>query len=171
MRRARWPKVIPRRFARSPTSGLSPATSPPRIRIGSLSRPKLRISWYSPKLLLPLAAIVATIPLLIWWWWSSVDERAIRLEPISFSAIEGWTADDQAAAFPALIKSCRKKPSASSACKDALALGDKVDRDAARRFFETHYIAYRVEQAHAGMVTAYYEPELNGSRERTDKFQ
>jgi membrane-bound lytic murein transglycosylase A len=136
-----------------------------------LSRPKLRISWYSPKLLLPLAAIVATIPLLIWWWWSSVDEQAIRLEPISFSAIEGWTADDQAAAFPALIKSCRKKPSASSACKDALALGDKVDRDTARRFFETHYIAYRVEQAHPGMVTAYYEPELNGSRERTDKFQ
>jgi membrane-bound lytic murein transglycosylase A len=119
---------------------------------------------------LPLAAIVATIPLLIWWWFS-VDEQAIRLEPISFSAIEGWTADDQAAAFAALIKSCRQKPSASSACKDALALGDKVDRDAARRFFETHYIAYRVEQAHAGMVTAYYEPELNGSRERTDKFQ
>jgi membrane-bound lytic murein transglycosylase A len=118
---------------------------------------------------LPLAAIVITIPLLLWW--CSVDEQRIRLKPISFAEIEGWAADDQAAAFPVLVKSCRKRPAANSACKDVLTLGDTVDRDAARRFFETHYVPYRVEEAHPGLVTGYYEPELNGSRERKDKFQ
>ncbi len=100
-----------------------------------------------------------------------MDEQTIRLEPISFAEIEGWAADDHAAAFSALVKSCRKSPAANSACKERLALGDKVDRDAARRFFETHYVPYRVEEAHPGLVTGYYEPELNGSRERKGKFQ
>jgi membrane-bound lytic murein transglycosylase A len=100
-----------------------------------------------------------------------VDEQTIKLKPISFAEIEGWAADDHAAAFSVLVKSCRKRPAANSACKEVLALGDKVDRDAARRFFETHYVPYRVEEAQPGLVTGYYEPELNGSRERKGKFQ
>ena len=100
-----------------------------------------------------------------------MEQQTIRLKPISFAEIEGWAADDQSAALPALVKSCRRRPAANSACKDVLALGDKVDRDAARRFFETHYIPYRVEEEHPGLVTGYYEPEVNGSRERTGKFQ
>lgn len=100
-----------------------------------------------------------------------MDEQTIRLKPISFAEIKGWAADDHAAAFSVLVKSCSKGPAANSACKDVLALGDKVDRDAARRFFETHYVPYRVEEARPGLVTGYYEPELNGSRERGDRFQ
>ncbi|HSB59776.1 MAG TPA: MltA domain-containing protein [Methyloceanibacter sp.] len=100
-----------------------------------------------------------------------MEQQTIRLKPISFAEIDGWAADDQSAALPALVKSCRRRPAANSACKDVLALGDKVDRDAARRFFETHYIPYRVEEEHPGLVTGYYEPEVNGSRERTGKFQ
>lgn len=118
---------------------------------------------------MPLAAIVTAIPLLLWW--CSVDEQKLRLKPVSFAAIEGWAADDHAAALQTLVKSCRKRSTANAACKDVLALGDKVERDAARRFFETHYIPYRVEEAHPGLVTGYYEPELNGSRERKGKFQ
>jgi membrane-bound lytic murein transglycosylase A len=41
----------------------------------------------------------------------------------------------------------------------------------ARRFFETHYIPYRVDEEQPGLVTGYYEPELNGSRERSGNFQ
>ena len=100
-----------------------------------------------------------------------MHEQTIRLKPVSFAEIEGWAADDQAAAFPALVKSCRKRPPANSPCKDVLALGDNVDRDAARRFLEAHYIPYRVEEEQPGLVTGYYEPEVNGSRERNDKFQ
>jgi membrane-bound lytic murein transglycosylase A len=113
--------------------------------------------------------MVATIPLLLWW--CSVDEQAIRLRPISFAEIEGWIADDHQAAFATLLKSCRKKSTRSSACKEALAVGENTSRAAARRFFETQYTPYRIEEPQPGLVTGYYEPELNGSRERTDKFQ
>jgi membrane-bound lytic murein transglycosylase A len=119
--------------------------------------------------LLLLAAIVAAIALILWR--CEVEEQAIRLKPISFAEIDGWADDDQAAAFAALLRSCRKRSAANAACKDVLALGDKVDCDAARRFFETHYIPYRVDEEQPGLVTGYYEPEVKGSRERTGKFQ
>lgn len=99
------------------------------------------------------------------------DQTTIRLTPISYGEIEGWAKDDHAAAFAVLVKSCRKRPASNSACKDALNLGDKVSRKAARHFFETHYIPHRVEEAEPGLATGYYEPEVNGSRERSGVFQ
>ncbi|MGE5260095.1 MAG: murein transglycosylase A [Actinomycetota bacterium] len=100
-----------------------------------------------------------------------MEEQKIRLKPISFAEIDGWADDDQSAALPALVKSCHRRPVANSACKDVLSLGDKVDRETARRFFETHYIPYRVDEEQPGRVTGYYEPEVNGSRERSGKFR
>jgi membrane-bound lytic murein transglycosylase A len=118
---------------------------------------------------LPLAAIAATIALLVWWF--SVDEQGIRLKPVSFAEIEGWAEDDHAAAFAALLKSCRRRPSDDALCQDASALGKKPGRKAARRFFQDHYAAYRVDEPEPGLVTGYYEPEVTGSRTRTGKFQ
>ena len=89
-------------------------------------------------------------------------EETIRLTPISFAEIEGWAGDDHEAAFAALLKSCRKRPAGNSTCKEALALGHKAGREAARGFFETSYVPYRVEEAEAGLVTGYYEPEVEG---------
>jgi membrane-bound lytic murein transglycosylase A len=119
---------------------------------------------------LPLAPIVATIALLVWRC-EVEHQTAIRLTPISYGEIEGWAKDDHAAAFAVLLKSCRKRPASNPACKDALTLGDKVSRKAARHFFETHFIPHRVEEAKPGLATGYYEPEVNGSRERSDQFQ
>jgi len=99
------------------------------------------------------------------------DQTTLRLTPISFAEIEGWAKDDHAAAFAVLLKSCRKKSAGNSACKAALRLDDKVGRAAARRFFETHYTPYRVDEEQPGLATGYYEPEVNGSRQRTGKFQ
>jgi membrane-bound lytic murein transglycosylase A len=118
----------------------------------------------------PLAAIVVAIALLLWKC-EVDDQTALRLTPISFVDIEGWAKDDHAAAFAVLLKSCRKKSAGNSACKAALRFGDKVSRKTARYFFETHYTPYRVDEEQPGLVTGYYEPEVNGSRERSDKFQ
>jgi membrane-bound lytic murein transglycosylase A len=99
-------------------------------------------------------------------------EKELSLKPVSFAEIEGWAGDDHEAAFAALLKSCRKKSARDEpACKEALGLGEKLDRNAARRFFETHYVPHRVEGVPPGLVTGYYEPEVSGSRERSDKFQ
>jgi membrane-bound lytic murein transglycosylase A len=118
---------------------------------------------------LPLAAIIATIALLLWR--CQMEDQTIRLKPISFAEIDGWAKDDHAAAFAVLLKSCRESPAGDPACKEALSLGEKVSRAAARRFFETHYVPHSVEEVKPGLVTGYYEPEVNGSRERTGKFQ
>jgi membrane-bound lytic murein transglycosylase A len=100
-----------------------------------------------------------------------VDDQTVSLKPVNFAEIEGWTADDHAAAFAALQKSCRKKFAGNSACKEALALGEKVSGQTARRFFETHHVPHRFEGVRPGLVTGYYEPEVNGSRERSGRFQ
>jgi len=100
-----------------------------------------------------------------------VDDHTVSLKPVSFAEIEGWTADDHAAALAALQKSCRKKFVGNSACNEALALGEQVGRQTARRFFETHYAPHRFEGVQPGLVTGYYEPELEGSRERSGSFQ
>jgi peptidoglycan lytic transglycosylase A len=114
-----------------------------------------------------LAALVALIV-----WRCEVEDRTLSLKPISFAEIEGWSTDDHASAFAALLKSCGKKSARDDpACKEALRLGETVSRDDARRFFETYYIPHRVEGVPPGLVTGYYEPEVNGSRERSGKFQ
>jgi len=99
-------------------------------------------------------------------------EDQISLKPVSFAEIDGWAADDHAAAFAVLLKSCRKRSVGNSACKEALALGKQVGRQQARHFFEAHYTPHRIEaRPEAGLVTGYYEPELEGSRKRSGKFQ
>ena len=119
---------------------------------------------------MPLAAIGVAVALIVWRW--EVEDQALRLEPVSFAEIGGWATDDHEAAFAALLKSCGKKSARDDPpCKEALRLGGKVSRDVARRFFETNYTPYRVEGVPPGLVTGYYEPEVNGSRERTGKFQ
>ena len=46
-----------------------------------------------------------------------------------------------------------------------------MSRDAARTFFETHYTPNRIVGApNKGLVTGYYEPEIDGAREKSDKF-
>ncbi len=108
---------------------------------------------------------------LLLWRYGVDDHAAMKLIPVSFTEIEGWAQDDHAAAFAALRRSCRKRPTSNQACPDALDLGEKVDRKTARRFFETHYLPHRVEEEQPGLVTAYYEPEVKGSRVRDDAFQ
>ncbi|HVQ10757.1 MAG TPA: hypothetical protein VMS19_02505, partial [Methyloceanibacter sp.] len=72
-----------------------------------------------------LAAIAVTIALYFLLRETRVEEPRISFAPVSFAEIEGWDADDQAAAFPALLRSCTriKRDSASlEACAAAKAL-------------------------------------------------
>ena len=46
-----------------------------------------------------------------------------------------------------------------------------VSREAARSFFEANYTPHRVVGASKpGLVTGYYEPEIDGARVKSDKF-
>nr|WP_245185626.1 murein transglycosylase A [Falsiroseomonas frigidaquae] len=104
---------------------------------------------------------------------------------VEFSELPGWTGDRLEAALPAFRASCavlarlppdrvmggegetaRKAGDFARACAAAADL--PADGAAARRFFESHFLAYAVGE---DVLTGYYEPELRGSSTRTGPFQ
>ncbi|GIL02015.1 MAG: lytic transglycosylase [Alphaproteobacteria bacterium] len=109
-----------------------------------------------------------------------------QLEPIAWDALEGWAADDHAAAFAAFRASCRPlvrtvPPAGETrpmrfaliqACRRALAAGP-LARDEARLFFERHFRPLRVAKLgeSTGLLTGYYEPIVEGSRFPTGIFR
>ena len=103
-----------------------------------------------------------------------------NLEPVAFSEIPGWAADDQSVAFTPFAASCRaileNRPPSRAAQPPAEALKEICARAAklgkpraaeARAFFEREFRAYRVG---TGMLTGYYEPEIEGSLTKTARF-
>ena len=101
-----------------------------------------------------------------------MDDEPISFRPVRFAEIDGWRADDHAAALRVLLKSCRKSLSPDVPCAAAIEFGDGVAREAARDFFEAHYTPHMIDGgAEHGFVTGYYEPEVRASRTRGGKFQ
>jgi len=101
------------------------------------------------------------------------------LQPAKWSDLPGWNEDDQAAAWPAFIASCRgvaSKPHGASwkrTCDLARAADGKPGHDP-RRFFENQLKPYAVLAADSnatGLVTGYYEPLLRGSRTRVKGYE
>ena len=111
--------------------------------------------------------------------------RNAKLEALSFSALDGWKDDDQAAAFNAFLNSCRAILNASKvmrsarpmlgglfkACERAVGAG-QLDRDQARAFFENNFKPVRVMPGGQpeGFFTGYYETEVEGSRFPSDEY-
>lgn len=95
---------------------------------------------------------------------------------VAWSQLPGWEKDNHAAAWPALRKSCDKlaarERSWEELCQAAGAI-EAPDDATARGFFETHFRAYRLNPGpgREGLVTGYYEPLLNGSSVRSERFR
>ncbi len=95
--------------------------------------------------------------------------------PATWSDLPGWQEDDLAAAWPAFLKTCqalRNRP-AGAPWQQACAHAAEVDArsgETIRRYFENVLQPYAVSTddrgAVEGMVTGYYEPLLQGSRQR-----
>lgn len=110
----------------------------------------------------------------------------LTLTPARFASLEGWQADDVAAALPVFLKSCAafdkladaasigppelrstaadwRKPCAAAAELRPSGVGADVQ---ARQFFETYFTPYEVgnNSVSEGLFTGYYEPELRGAR-------
>src|SRR3954471_11272157 len=109
-----------------------------------------------------------------------------RFEPVAWSTIDGWAADDHAAAFHTFLTSCRALvasaktardtrpiyPALVEVCRKARGYGAQGD-EGARRFFEENFVAVRVSKIDDpnGFLTGYYEPVVDGSRTQTDDFK
>ena len=102
----------------------------------------------------------------------------------AFTDVPGWAEDDHASAFAAFKRSCsalmsppvdappsrRADPALLDICKATLAL-PTPDRQAARLFFEQHFTPNRLDAAAPGLLTAYYEPVVQGRRQPAPGFQ
>jgi membrane-bound lytic murein transglycosylase A len=108
----------------------------------------------------------------------------ITPEPVSFSALDGWESDDHLAAFETFLRSCHavlKQAAANTpdtlvplveACRAAQSrAGSITTSKQARAFFEAHFTPHRVVHEGAeGLLTGYYEPVLEGSREPGGRY-
>jgi membrane-bound lytic murein transglycosylase A len=106
-----------------------------------------------------------------------------QIEPLQWSELDGWAADDHAAAFAAFRTSCapiaRQRAGDDRAmllalkgpCKRALA-GGVLKAAAARAFFEENFRPARIAKLGetSGLLTGYYEPIVEGSRFPSPEF-
>lgn len=101
-----------------------------------------------------------------------------KLVRVGFSDLPDFRDDDMAAAFQAFIRSCAKgdnEGGLANACLSALALAERpekaADGAAIETFFTETFRPYRIEPASGeGLITAYYEPVVAGSRTKTERF-
>ncbi len=104
----------------------------------------------------------------LWHWQHSrAGAPPVRLEPVQFGEIGGWDADDHSAALKCYLQTAGQTAQPLPARGEIPAL--LKDRDASRAFFEENFAAYRVLGA-PGLLTAYFEPVLKGSRQRSAAF-
>jgi len=117
----------------------------------------------------------------------SAPKESASLDAVAFADLPGWTGDDPSAVLAAFQRSCAVFAKSSedtavgpqgiggtakdwqAACAAIPAAGS---RRSARNFFEQHFTPYSVTgtKGAAGLFTGYYEPELAGSRERSDEY-
>ncbi len=98
-------------------------------------------------------------------------------KPVSWSALPGWQQGQQAQAWPALQQNCERLATSDAGwqeiCRDVEFLG-RPDDNSARAFFESRFIPHKVggeSGQRTGLVTGYYEPLLEGSLVRTERFR
>jgi membrane-bound lytic murein transglycosylase A len=108
-----------------------------------------------------------------------------QYEPVEWSDLDGWAADDHAAAFATYLASCRAigtKPrpgrdttpmteALRAICNRATA-AIPLDDAGARAFFEENFLPLRITRLGEaeGFLTGYYEPIIEGSRVPTGEF-
>ena len=107
-----------------------------------------------------------------------------KLEPIKWSELAGWTADDHLAALAAYQTSCQAllkirrtdergelSAALSNVCRKAANLQPQ-DTETARAFFEKNFQPVRIGRLGEaeGLLTGYFEPIVAGSRFPTPEF-
>jgi membrane-bound lytic murein transglycosylase A len=164
---------------------------PGAIPIGSWSPPKrVNNSGRGP---LPDIGSLPPVAIVCALWFASASAAAqpaltipdAALEPVDFNELEGWPADDRAAAFAAFLTSCRAafktpkpdtdpRPMAAAlraVCGRARAAGP-LNSARAAAFFEGNFRPMRIFKLGetSGFLTGYYEPIVEGSRLPTPIF-
>ncbi|MGR3502101.1 murein transglycosylase A [Pseudaestuariivita sp.] len=86
---------------------------------------------------------------------------------LDFDQLDGWAEDDHDAALDVFRNTCPDLRTADwqSLCAAAF------DQTNGRAFFELFFRPVLIEDGRDAMFTGYFEPELNGSRTRTERYR
>ncbi len=108
-----------------------------------------------------------------------------NLKPHSFDRLAGWPGDDHLAAFNCFLVSARSMAQQPYSTK-SLGISAKGlagiarlameapanNRNEAREFFEKNFCPHKYRQSgNSGLLTGYFEPELQASRKKTPKYR
>lgn len=119
--------------------------------------------------------------------------RVAQFEKVSYEQVDGWSHDSHATAYQAFTKSCEKimaidaERTVSKAtdlggsaidwqvpCMEAMFRIDNVDDIEAKKFFEKWFTPYMVLDENRnpeGLLTGYFQIELEGSKKKHGKFK
>lgn len=98
------------------------------------------------------------------------------LRKSDWASLNGFERDDLMAAWPALLRSCgalQKQEVWRSACEAAMQLS-APNKQSVRNLLQDNFVPYQVvnpDGGDTGLITGYYQPVLNGSRVRTDRYR
>ncbi len=99
----------------------------------------------------------------------SVNQEQVIFRKSSFSDLKNWESDNHLEALQAFNKSCHKTK--LRICEIAQKISTNQE---ARKFFEENFEIALVKDSQnqeIGLFTGYYEISLNGSKEKTSKYQ
>ena len=89
----------------------------------------------------------------------------------TFDKLPGWLEDNQVESWPALLSSCTKlssrSPQWAGLCQRAQSV-DRTNNLAVRKFYEQEFSLYQLRDDAKkidGVITAYFEPDIQGSRQ------
>jgi len=173
------------------------SSQPPTSSIGAFSGkslPRAR-SWvaYAARRWLAALGSIAAAWLVVWLAGAACAEPGdeplklpdSQLEPVKWSDIDGWAADDHLAAFTAFQTSCQLFRKTKQPPRDArpiynalwetcrrTAAAKPANAKAARAFFEQNFRPVRIARLGEaqGFVTGYFEPIVQGSRFPNPEF-
>ncbi|WP_281995816.1 murein transglycosylase A [Ruegeria faecimaris] len=88
---------------------------------------------------------------------------------LSYDDLNGWAADDHGAALSVFLNTCGDldDPDWQALC----GVARTYKPDAARSFFELFFRPVLVEDGKDGLFTGYFEPELDGSKTRSERYR
>ncbi|MBL1431557.1 MAG: MltA domain-containing protein [Robiginitomaculum sp.] len=110
------------------------------------------------------------------------DEDGVFRQKTTFADLPGWSAGNSTAAFQAFLGSCKKIYQQSrenegwvepcTKAEQVLEKNQAQNSEATRKFFEAEFTPYALSVANknTGLLTAYYEPELQVSDKKTKIF-
>lgn len=106
---------------------------------------------------------------------ASITPDYAQLKSAQWGDIDGFSADDLSAAWPAWLQSCaglKTKVQWQVACNAALALKQPKNAEIIN-YYTSYFDAYSASNAdgtNTGLITGYYQPMLKGSRSKSAKF-